>query len=329
MANLAISQISEEDIRAEIQSANIIEVIKGKMSESEFMESALYLLSSPQLSKCTKQSVLGGLLKAAIFGFRVSTELGQCWLIPRTVKTGRMIKDQSGRDVEEKETVAVFQIGYKGWQELAFRSGAVESFDYGTVHENDTFDFQQGTSPYLNFKPSKINRGKKTHFFATATLSSGRVVFDVITIDEAESYRRMSDTQIDWVKDGNRNVKTPALNPKGIWAENYDAMALRLPIREICTKKVPKSTEILKAIDSDGGASVIGDGKIIDITPSNVMDSEEKKEDLHEDLLAEIDACKTRDELKQVYHRQKVGLPEYLVIKLYTYCTSAGLKLSE
>lgn len=320
--NLEIIQSTTPDeLRREIESAKVGEIIRDKMGEAEFIEAALQLLKTPALSKCTKESVFGGILKAAIFGFRLSPELGQCWLVPRKVKTGNRTPD--GKD--EYANVAVFQIGYKGWQELAFRSNVVESFDFGSVYEKDEFDYQQGTSPYLNYRPAKDqrNKGKRTHFFATATLSTGRVVFDVITVDEAETYRRYSDSQFD----GYGRDKQFAAAPKDIWAQHYDSMALRLPIREICTKKVPKSPIILKAIETDGGVSNLSNGQVIDITPKTVDESAAAPETLHPDYIDEIEACKTADEIKAVFERQKNNVPESLKAQYYNLCIEANKKL--
>ena len=323
-----IGKLTPETIRLEISAAKIGEIIAERMPEAEFIEAALQLLKNPAFEKCTKESVYGGILKAAIFGFRLSPELGQCWLIPRNVDTGNRTAD--GKKIFQQ--VAVFQIGYKGWMELAYRSGAVESFDYGTVYEQDVFDYEQGTTPYLKYRPAKDqkNKGKRIAFFATATLTSGRVVFHVITDEEAEIYRRTSENQYDWIQGQNGSKqKTLSISAKGIWGEHYDAMAVRFPINEICKKKVPKTPILVKAVESDGMVSNLADGKVIDITPKQVEEIAQLPEALHTDYIDELTSCKTKSAIKEVHARQFVNIPEAQKTEYYQLCISLSKNLPE
>lgn len=275
----------------------LAKMVADSMGIERFTEAALQLLKQPGLAACTQESVLGGLLKAAMFNFRLSPELGQCWLVPRKINIGTKEKPVWAQ-------VAVFQIGYKGWIELAFRSGEVESFDSAVVWSGDIFDFEQGSTPFLKYKPcpDPYRKGQKTHVWASATMRSGRVVFHVVDIAEIERHRMLSDTQISWNEGARR--KEVAANPVGIWGAHYDQMAKRVPMRYLCTLQLPKSEILLRAIEADGGATNVMGETIAEMSLGEVEENAVPAT-LHPDYVAELESAKTGEELGVIFNRQK------------------------
>ena len=307
MSNLQnFQQTTDSQIRSLLDSnASLVTLVSDYMGKEKFIESALQLLKDPNIASCTQESVFGCLYKAAMFGFRLSAELGHCWAVPRTVTVkdanGKNLLDQGGREVKAK--VAVFQIGYKGWMELSFRSGLVESFDSGVVYEKDVFDFEQGSTPFLKFKPVRGNRGDRTHVWASATMKSGRIVFNVVPIEEIERHRKMSDTQVSWIN----NQKTVASSPVKIWLEHYDQMAKRIPTAYMCKLQLPKSELIQKAIEVDGGTFEIRNGEFVEVSPSQVEAQVEQTMELIdvENLSNRIADCWTAETLSALYSEKK------------------------
>ena len=295
--------------------AGINEIITD--NKAVFLESAHHIMMRPEIMQIMatergKQSVIGALMKAAIFGFRLSQELGECHIIPRKMK----VKGADGRD--QYEVLASFQVGYKGWIKLAFAGGAVESFDYDEVHVNDDFDFEKGSNPFLRFKRNFKSRGEKIGYFACAMLHSGRSVFEYVDMDEVENYRRYSETQVEY---GNGGQRTFSQEPKGLWAKSFKVMALRLPIREICTKKIPLTPQIERGIEFDGGVT-LQQGKDAQVyTPVEVLQSETPPEVLHEDWIAEIQAKTTREDVRQLIADKAKHLPENLKSAYLTEAT--------
>lgn len=281
MANKKLRDYNPEQIKSMIAGSAVRDVIQEKMGIAAFVEATMQLLKSPALLECTEESILGGILKAAIFGFRLSPEIGHCWLVPR--KVGGVM-------------TAIFQIGYQGWMELALRSGKVESFDYRVVYEKDKFDYQQGTNANLTYKAyeNHNNRGTKTHVWASAVMMSGRVVFDVQPIEEVER-RRMS-------------------SPNGdgeIWQKHYDMMAIRIAMRYLCRLKLPKSAIMQQALEADGGYSVIENGVAKEVGADQVAKLTEQV--LHDDLVMELENAKDRNQLHELYAKRKPDLsPELL-----------------
>lgn len=270
--------ISPDKFRETLYSnRNLVSMVKMKMGIEVFTEAALQLIQNPAIAACTQSSVLGCMLKAAIFGFRLSNELGQCWIVPRGMNVGN-----------NKVQMATFQIGYKGWQELAFRSGRVESFDSGIVYQNDQFEFQKGTNAFMNHIPSPLtgkDRGNITHAWASATMNTGRVVFNVVPVDEIERHRLMAQYNT-------------------VWANHYNMMAMRIPTRYLCMLQLPKSDEMSAAIEADGGIHDLEGEKVV-TTPISQVEEAATLPELHEDAIAEIEACKTKEALRNLWEARQ------------------------
>ena len=282
MSNIvSFKQAKPDDIRQALTgNTALVAMVKQHMGIEAFMEAAIQLMGQPGMRDCTPASVFGGLLKAAIFGFRVSPELGHCWLIPR----------EFGKGTQNATWMATFQIGYKGWQELSFRTGLVESFDSGIVWSNDTFDYEKGTNSFLKHKEcdNPDSRGKKTHAWAGAVMNSGRFVFNVVPIDEVERHRKMAGSQ-------------------KIWDGNYDQMAKRIPMRYLCTLQLPKSEVLRQGMEADGGVHNL-DGGQINTIPIGEVEKNAAPVELHLDYKDEIEAAKTIDALKNLWEQRKTQL---------------------
>lgn len=111
----------------------VAELLQGSPFEPDSYLQAAYreIVKSPQLTTAAKQSgttVLGAVMLGATLQLPIGGPLGQFYLTPRS----------EGRDAE-KRTVCVPMIGYRGFFELGYRSGRIQSFDYLIVREGDTF----------------------------------------------------------------------------------------------------------------------------------------------------------------------------------------------
>jgi hypothetical protein len=91
----------------------------------------------PDLALCSKLSLYGCFLDMAVNGLSLdSTSHPQCYLIPRSVKTG--YKDQNGRDIYERRA----NVSVTGYGELMMRmrAGQIRYADNPVVvYEGDTF----------------------------------------------------------------------------------------------------------------------------------------------------------------------------------------------
>lgn len=121
-----------------------------------FMQTlAQAIAMEPKLARCSRASVIGGVLEIATLGLEPGV-LGQAWMIPFKNK-GKL--------------EATVVIGYRGLMELARRSGQVGPIEHAVVYEKDHFDWMKGTDSYLRYKTAdEDDRGRFVAAWAQATI---------------------------------------------------------------------------------------------------------------------------------------------------------------
>ena len=125
------------------------------------------------LAKCTDASIVKCVIEACQLGLEVNSPLGLAYLIP--------YKDE-----------CTLQIGYKGYIQLAYRSGKVKNISAEVVYENDQFAVQLGTNRSLHHVPAMGDRGKPLGAYTVASLVNGYHDFEYMTADEIGAIKARS-----------------------------------------------------------------------------------------------------------------------------------------
>lgn len=194
------------------------------------------LSRNPDLQECDGRSIFGAVLQACQLGLEPGAMLGHAYLVPFW---------NSKKNHKECTLIA----GYKGMIELAVRSGKVQSVIGRAVYSNDEFDFEYGTEERLFHKPALGNRGEFVCAYAQATFKDGSKQFYVTGKDEIEAAKSRS-----------------AAKGKGPWTTDFEAMAIKTPIRRLF-KFLPISIEMNELLTLEDKAD-IGEqnlGNIIDM----------------------------------------------------------------
>lgn len=121
------------------------------------------------LANCTPQSFAGALLTSSALGLEVGSS-GEAYLVPYAGE-------------------CTLIIGYQGFAKLFWQHPLAKDLQAEAVHEGDEFDYSLGTLRYLKHKPAARDRGKVTHYYATAELTNGAHPFVVLTADEVKALR--------------------------------------------------------------------------------------------------------------------------------------------
>lgn len=183
------------------------------------------LSSTPQLSQCTRDSFLGGMMLAAQLGLEPNTPLGQAYLIPYR---------NNKKDVVECQ----FQIGYKGLVDLAYRSGEVASVQAHCVYANDEFDYELGLEPVLKHKPAVSGRGDMIAVYAVFKLKNGGYGFEVMSVDDINAHMR--------------KYSKAAAKGSSPWQTNFEEMAKKTVLKRVL-KLAPLRSEFARGVSADGG----------------------------------------------------------------------------
>ena len=178
---------------------------------------ATTIAKNPKIADCSPASLLGSVMQASILGFPPVEALGYCYFVPY------------------KKQIQ-FQIGYKGFIELARRSGKIKMVYAEVVREGDDFDVDYGLTPNLKHKP-KFDIDKPLKFvYAVCHFSDGGYNFVVLSRGDVERLRMRSPMQ--------------DANPSGAWFTDYDAMAKAKALKQLA-KYMPLNIDQQEAIATD------------------------------------------------------------------------------
>ena len=167
------------------------------------------------------------------------------------------------RDKRRNETTCTPIIGYKGYLELARRSGEVARLDARVVYTGEPFAVEAGLKPDIKHTiRGDIDRSDKNVVasYAVAILKDGSEYFEVLWRSEIDATQRAS-----------------RAGRAGPWKDYYARMARKTAIRTLFNGGcVPISFEVATAIELDGDNPHSPPvANIIDADFSDVVDDNE------------------------------------------------------
>jgi len=199
----------------------IAQALPKHLTPDRVIQMATTLMAkNEELKKCSPESLIGAVLQASILGFKPVEALGHCYFVPY------------------KNRIQ-FQIGYKGYIELARRSGQILSIHAFCVFQGDDFSYELGLNPTVHHIPGSnddMDWKKITHVYAVAHYKDGGYNFVVLNKNQIERLRKASPMQ---------NAV-----PTGAWANWYDKMAMAKAIKQLAPY-MPLSDEIQNAVSTD------------------------------------------------------------------------------
>ena len=212
------------------------------------------IASDPKLLSCTPESLMGAFYECARVDLFPSNQIGECYILP--------YKDK-----------AQFQMGYKGFVTLFYRSG-VSTISSDIVRENDKFENIKGTDPKIIHIPADTNRGKAIGAYAFAKLN-GEIIHQYMNKEEIMKIKELSP------------AKTSKYSP---WNSNQDPqkwMWQKTVIKQLA-KLLPTTEALSHAIHLDNvcerGGYIDGKNSIVEkpfITPEVKIDTmNDKKAEL-------------------------------------------------
>jgi recombination protein RecT len=201
------SMIQSGDFKTQIKNA----LPKGGLTTERYVSACLTALAvTPKLMQCTPSSVLKAFMESARFGLEPNSPLGEAHLVPY------------GNKVE-------FLIAYRGMMKLAWNTGMIKSLDFDKVCSLDKFVYKKGREVMFEHTPNLLgDRGKEIAYYALAELNNGGFALHIMTKEEI-------------VKHGKHYSRSYS-SKSSPWQTDFDAMAYKTVIRQLCDKKLPKAT---------------------------------------------------------------------------------------
>ena len=195
--------------------------ILGEKSKG-FLASVMQVANSPMLKNADPATVINAAMMAATLDLPINNNLGFAYIVPfNNRKAGT--------------TEAQFQLGYKGFIQLAQRSGQFSRIAATPVYQGQIIS----ENPLLGYefdwavKP----QGNPIGYVAFFKLLNGFTADLYMTVDEV-----------------NRHASKYSQTYKrgfGVWKDNFDAMALKTVLKLLLSKQAPLSIEMQSAVLAD------------------------------------------------------------------------------
>lgn len=256
-----------------------------------FMTSLINIVQNDKLLiDAEPNSIMYAAATAATLDLPINPNLGFAYILGyKNHKTG--------------ETKAQFQLGYKGFIQLAQRSGQFKTISASPVYEGQIVnnDPLRGITFDWNNKLSDKVIGYAGYF----ELLNGFEKTLFMTVEELQKHGKLYSAN--FKKFGS-----------GLWADNFDAMATKTVIKLLLSKFAPLSVDMQKAVTADQGIirNIEGDEiDYIDNTPETTEDIAKTKD--QERILKQIEKIDDLDELSNMWSLVEDLDPESDVAKAY------------
>lgn len=197
-----------------------------------FMGSLMTLVGGDNyLSQAEPMTIIASALKAATMDLPIDKNLGYAYVVPfnRYEKKGK-------NWITHNE--AQFILGYKGYIQLAQRSGQYKALNALAIYEGQLIDWNPLTEKFTFDYKGKVS-DEVIGYVGFFELLNGFKKTVYWTKQEIESHR---------IKNSKNKDKEKL---SGAWVDNYDSMAIKTVLRNLLSKWGLLSVEMQTAITSD------------------------------------------------------------------------------
>ena len=205
---------------------NYLSEMLGRKSDQYVNNIAALVGNDKKLQECEPMSTIMAGIKATSLDLPLDNNLGFAYVIPF-------------KDRKNNTTLAQFQLSYKGFIQLAMRSGAFKTINTTDVKEGEIIstDFLSGENVYKRLPEEERLKTKTIGYVAYFKLLSGFEKSLYMSVEEIKAHaKQYSQTY----KQG-----------FGIWVDNFEQMALKTPLKRLLSKYAPMSVEMKNAIMAD------------------------------------------------------------------------------
>ena len=219
------------------ESANVQNKIKELVGKNAatFATSVMQIANSNAMLKTADpMSIFNAACMAATLNLPLQNGLGFAYIVPF-------------RNNKEKKTEAQFQIGYKGFIQLAQRSGQFKRLVALPVYKKQLLkkDFINGFEFDWEKEPEEgeLPIGYYAYFKLMNEFSAELYMTHEEINAHAKKYSQTYRTYLD--------KKAKGQWAQSVWAENFEAMALKTVIKLLLSKQAPLSVEMQQAVLAD------------------------------------------------------------------------------
>lgn len=207
----------------------INKVVGGKNGEKFVTAIVSAVNTNPALAECTNTSILSGALLGHSLNLSPSPQLGQYYLVPF-------------KNNKDGVTEAQFQLGYKGYIQLAIRSGQYKKLNVLAIKEGELRSFDplnEEIDVKLIEDEEEREQAKTIGYYAMFEYVNGfrKAIYWSKTKMEAHALKYSKGYQ--------------AKKGYTFWEKDFDGMAYKTMLRQLISKWGIMSIDMMSAIDAD------------------------------------------------------------------------------
>lgn len=246
---------------------NVANVVGQKDAQAFISSIVSAVQANPQLAECTNSSLLSAALLGHSLNLPPSPQLGKVYFVPyKNTKAGI--------------TEAQFMLSYKGYLELAMRSGQYKKIHVTDIREGELKSYDPIEDEYV-FEPitdvTKRNEAPIIGYYGYFILTNGFKQALYWSKEKLEAHAK----------------KYSAAYRKGwdssLWKTDFDSMAHKTMIRQLISKHGVMSIEMQRGFEGDYG--IIREDGTADYI-DNILDEPEKAVDVYAEGVEVINEAK-------------------------------------
>jgi recombination protein RecT len=219
------------------------DIVVGKDGDRFITSIVTAVGTNPQLAACDYSSILSAALLGEALKLSPSPQLGQFYMVPYN-------------DNNRKIKVAQFQLGYKGYIQLAIRSGQYRDIDVISVKEGELISYdpfrQKGEFKAVT-DPIEREKAETIGYYA---------YFELLNGFRKEMYWS-KEQMLAHAKQYSQGYASDLRKGTSytFWAKNFDGMAQKTMLRQLISKWGLMSIEMQQAFSGDMG-TIRDDGSV-------------------------------------------------------------------
>ena len=223
----------------------IADVVKGKDGDRFITSLVSAVATNPALAECDHFTIFSAGLLGEALKLSPSPQLGQYYLVPFN-------------DKKRNCKVCQFQLGYKGYIQLAIRSGMYKKLNVQAVKESELvkYDpFNEEIEIKVIENPDEREKAETTGYYAMFEYTNGfkKCMYwskekmlahaDKYSMAfSAEAYKKLQNGQI---------PQSDLWKYSSFWYKDFDGMAFKTMLRQLISKWGIMSIDMQTAIDKD------------------------------------------------------------------------------
>ena len=263
-----------------------INKLLGGQAGTRFISSIVSAVqANPMLQECTNSSILSAALQGEALKLSPSPQLGQFYMVPY---------DSRNKGVKE----AQFQLGYKGYIQLAIRSNQYKKLNVLAIKEGELIRFdplneeievnlmedewERENSPTIGYYAmfEYTNGFKKAMYWSSKKMLAHADKYSKAFHMNAVENRNPKYSRVSYEDFlSGKYPEEEAWKYSSFWYKDFDGMAYKTMLRQLISKWGTMSIEMIQAIDADM-AVIREDGtadyvEMEEAAPSNIVAEQE------------------------------------------------------